>query len=149
MIRSALVVDDDPSDRLVASRVIRRVAPTAKTYEFTNGQEALDFIENTEGLTDSCGPFPPPVLVLVDINMPVMDGFELLDRIDALIVDGRIPEYWLSITVFTSSSNPADRERAAGIACVRDYIVKPLTAAHLDEHLRKHFLSNRGGEPLA
>lgn len=139
MIRSVLIIDDQPLDRLVAARVIRRLAPEATVFEFGNGQEALDFIQDPPGMQAQCGPFPPPTLLLVDINMPIMDGFEFLERLEALAATGKVQDSWFAIAMFTSSCNPRDREKAAAIACVRDYVVKPLTIANFEELLEKHF----------
>jgi CheY-like chemotaxis protein len=124
---------------LVAARVIRKLSPEAKVFEFADGQKALDFIQCTPGIQESCGPFPPPMLALVDINMPIMDGFEFLERVEALAAAGQVQDSWFAIAMFTSSSNPRDRERAAAISCVRDYVVKPLTIANFEELLDRHF----------
>lgn len=139
MIQSVLIIDDQPSDRLVAARVIGKLAPRATVHEFANGQEALDFIQGAPGFHKQCGPFPPPTLALVDINMPIMDGFEFLERLEALAAGGEVQDSWFAIAMFTSSSNPRDRARAAAVACIKDYVVKPLTVANFEELLRKHF----------
>ena len=139
MIRSVLIIDDQPLDRLVAARVIRKLTPEAAVLEFANGQEALDFIRGVPGMEQQCGPFPPPTLLLVDINMPIMDGFEFLERLGALAAIGEVQDGWFAIAMFTSSCNPRDREKAAAIASVKDYVVKPLTVANFEELLQKHF----------
>ncbi len=139
MIQSVLIIDDQPSDRLVAARVIRKLATHATVYEFANGQEALDFIQGAQGFHQQCGPFPPPTLALVDINMPIMDGFEFLERLEALAAAGEVQDSWFAIAMFTSSCNPRDREKAAAINCVRDYVVKPLTVVNFEELLGRHF----------
>lgn len=141
MIRSVFIIDDQPLDRLVASRVIRKLSSEATVFEFANGHEALDFIQSSSGMEEQCGPFPPPTLVLVDINMPIMDGFEFLEGLEALAATGKVEDAWFAIAMFTSSCNPRDRERADAIACVRDYVVKPLTIAKFEELLEKHFLA--------
>jgi CheY-like chemotaxis protein len=139
MIQTVLIIDDQASDRLVAARVIAKLAPKAIVHEFANGQEALDFIHGAPGFDKQCGPFPPPTLALVDINMPIMDGFEFLERLEALAAAGEVQDSWFAIAMFTSSSNPRDRDRAAGITSIRDYVVKPLTVANFEELLEKHF----------
>lgn len=139
MIRSVLIIDDQPLDRLVAARVIHKLTPEAAIFEFANGREALDFIQSAPGVQQQCGPFPPPTLLLVDINMPIMDGFEFLERLEALATAGEVQDAWFAIAMFTSSSNPRDREKAAAVASVRDYVVKPLTLANFEELLEKHF----------
>lgn len=139
MIRSVFIIDDQPLDRLVAARVIRRSSPEAKVFEFGNGQEALDFIQGPPGMQEQCGPFPPPTLLLVDINMPIVDGFEFLEGLAALTATGEVEDSWFAIAMVTSSCNPRDRNRADAIACVGDYVVKPLTSANFEELLEKHF----------
>jgi CheY-like chemotaxis protein len=71
--------------------------------------------------------------------MPIMDGFEFLERLEALAAVGEVQDSWFAIAMFTSSSNPRDRDKAAAIACIRDYVVKPLTIANFEELLEKHF----------
>lgn len=139
MIRSVLIVDDEPSDRLVASRVMRKLVPDIAILEFANGADAFGFVRDRREVKARCGPFPPPTLVLMDINMPIMGGFEFLERLEGLIAAGDVHGSWFTVSMFTSSSNPRDREKAASIPCVRDFIVKPLTETSFGTLLEKHF----------
>lgn len=78
-----------------------------------NGQEALAIIEKN----GSC-----PDVIFVDVNMPVMDGFEFLQALKE-----KTPYYnTAKVFVITSSLRDSDRETALSFACVKGYIEKPL-----------------------
>ena len=69
-----------------------------------------------------------PDVVLTDIHMPRMDGFEFLEAALAEIGDGFAR---IVVAMLTTSLNPADRERAEAFAVVKDFINKPLTKEHV------------------
>lgn len=71
---------------------------------------------------------PPFSLILLDINMPEMDGFGFLDAWAPLRLGHARPP---AVVMLTSSPEPADRERALAVAGVQDYLVKPLDDAML------------------
>ena len=93
--RPIILVEDDPDDREVLAIVIKELELRSKILFFQNGKEAFDFIK--QALT-------PPMLIVSDINMPVMDGFELKKQInkDTILDELKIPFVFLS----TSSMNP-------------------------------------------
>lgn len=76
-------------------------------------------------------------LILLDLNMPAMDGFEFIQAFDKLEFAARRP----AIVVLSNSPMPADRARALAHRSVRDYIVKPLSievAARLQQLVADH-----------
>ncbi|HEY5825615.1 MAG TPA: response regulator, partial [Cyclobacteriaceae bacterium] len=93
---------------------------------FRSPMEALDYLNGGHEL---------PEIIFLDLNMPVMDGFEFLERYVTL------PEKIIQsskIVVLTSSSSTADRERAIGFHNVIDFASKPLSAQSL-ERVGAHF----------
>ncbi|OOQ58259.1 response regulator [Mucilaginibacter pedocola] len=125
----ACVVDDDEIYTFTVKRIIGRSEIANKTIFFHNGQAALDFFianaHNAEALPD---------LILLDINMPVLDGWQFLAEYVKLV-----PEMGKKITVFivSSSIDEEDYARARAIEIVSDFIVKPLTVDHLHEILKR------------
>ena len=117
-----LLVDDNDVDAEVVQRTVRRLALDVELVRAGNGEEAL---ERLRGTGPASPPLARPLVVLLDINMPRMNGFELLEEMrgDAAL-DG-LPVYLLS-----TSDDPRDRRRALGYG-VRDYLVKPIDAARL------------------
>ncbi len=125
-IKKAYIIDDDEIIVYLTDKIIKEENFCEQSETFNNGQLALDrlkeVIENGE---------PLPDVMLVDINMPVMDGWELLDEIVKLPLKQSIP-----LIIFTSSINPADREKAFTYSTIKGYIQKPLTVLKLDKILR-------------
>ncbi|GAB4524275.1 MAG: response regulator [Haliangiales bacterium] len=118
-----LIVDDSEFDADIAQRVLMRTGRFKRVVVASNGREALAVIDECKAAQgqEPC----PPQVILLDINMPLMNGFEFLDRYQ----DRDTPQDELSVVVvmLTSSSYKEDRERAMAKPCVRDYFVKPLT----------------------
>jgi CheY-like chemotaxis protein len=118
----ALVVDDDPISVWLQIEVIRTSPEISHTHEASNGEVALQFIK------DHCDVIPPikalcPDLVFLDLNMPVMDGFEFLEAFKKSSIANKEK---IKIVVVTSSSNPMDKQRLAPYN-IWKFINKPLT----------------------
>lgn len=133
-IDSILLVDDDNASNFINQLLIKKAALTDELCIARNGKEAIELIrEKCLGPDGDLSRMPQ--LILLDINMPVMDGFEFLQAFEEL--DCASKESTL-IAVLTTSLNPRDRERvkAAGI---RHFLNKPLTKQVLEELLQDHF----------
>lgn len=121
-LRSAMVVDDDPDDLALAERHLTRSKRFDKVLTASNGAEAAAaFKKHSEGHPVADG--FPPLLMLLDINMPGVSGFDVLDLMSQL-EGGQLPHV---VVMLSSSDASADRERAAAYSIVSDYLVKPLT----------------------
>ncbi len=110
-----IVIDDEPVNNLICRKVIQLAEPDAVVYTFTNPDEGVAFIA-------SLPPGSGPYLLLLDINMPVMSGWELLDAVVEPL--SRIP---ITTYVLSSSIAACDMEQAAAHPHVKDYILKPLS----------------------
>lgn len=137
---NVLIVDDERIDRYVTQRVLRRSGKIGHVAEVADGTEALALFQTGSFLQDF-GPHPPRTLVLLDINMPTMGGFELLERLesDHLVTASEVSV----IAMLTSSSYFGDQERARSFSLVDGYIEKPLTNDALDELIDRCFLTPR------
>ena len=114
-IHSILVVDDDENDQFICEYTIRKFDPSIRILKAFDGSEALDVLRGET-----------PDAIILDINMPVMNGFEFLDRY-AEEFEVHAPV----VAMLTSSHLGKDRERAMQYSFVKSYFEKPLQADHL------------------
>lgn len=121
-IASLMLVDDNEFDQLMYKRIVDRSGLVDTLLQFTDPQEALDHLFDPSA--------EMPSLVLLDINMPKIDGFEFLEIVTADLAGRMCPV----IVMLTTSLDPRDEERARRHEVVRDFHNKPLTLALL-EHL--------------
>lgn len=121
-IPTILLIDDEAFDQKMYQRVILRSGLVGKTLSFLYADEALAFLVRQD--------HGPADVILLDINMPRMNGFEFLaaatDQLGATFAR-------VVVVMLTTSLEPSDRERAKGFSAVRGFINKPLTAEHLSE----------------
>ncbi|MEO0421142.1 MAG: response regulator [Pseudomonadota bacterium] len=127
---TTVVVDDDEVDRYVVKRKLGRRDEFGKVLEARSGQQFIDQVD--QGLLAG---EPENPLVLMDINMPGLNGFETVSALQARVEDGTLPST-LVVMMFTSSSNPSDRARAESLPIVAGYVVKPLDDTDVAEILR-------------
>ena len=132
-IASVLIIDDDEVDRYALKRLIKKADIANQVFECENGKVALEFLTD---FTDNTKKYPgefPPILIFLDINMPIMDGFEFLEEYSKLRDENKLFNPTV-LTMFSSSTNQKDRERAFTYKFVKEYIVKfPASAEELKE----------------
>lgn len=116
-----ILVDDVSVNNLLVGRILQKVLPGASVSHFTDAQKAFDFLQDADTGTGDEG---MPLVVLLDIYMPSMDGWNFLDRWGALSEQKR---KGIQIWILSSSISPADRERAGQNSMVSGYLVKPFT----------------------
>lgn len=126
-INIACVIDDDEIYTFAVKRIIAHAEFAEKTLFFHNGKKALDFFVEYLNQTELL-----PDVILLDINMPVLDGWQFMDEFVKLI-----PHIDKKITVYIVSSSIAedDYNKAKSIEEVSDFIVKPITVAKLQDIL--------------
>lgn len=121
--KQVVLIDDDLSALFIHRHILeKRCGYSNRILEFINPLKAL------EALCDELSSSSHNVLVLLDVNMPEMSGFELLDSLG----ERGIPSESLYLAMVTSSLNDIDRKRALEHPLVDRFIVKPLKAEHLD-----------------
>lgn len=129
-IECAVLVDDDSITNYLNEELIKELGITDKVKVFENGNSALAYIYENCIKRKKC-----PELILLDINMPVMDGFEFLKVFNSLEFENKEN---IKIIMLTTSSNSKDFEQAKRLK-VKDYITKPLTPEKLMPVFQKHF----------
>jgi CheY-like chemotaxis protein len=120
-----IIIDDSQIDIFIASRMLQNFVPGCSILSFLNAQEAL---ENLIHYTDTT----TTTVLLVDINMPVMDGFQFMEKFEQL------PEKTKNSYIacfLTSSINESDIAMAKTIPSIRLYINKPLSQNNIQNIL--------------
>jgi CheY-like chemotaxis protein len=114
-----IVVDDDPGNNLICKYVIASIAPNASIHLFTDPEKALEWIQ--EDYNDSAQ--DQFAALFLDINMPVMNGWEFLDKF--CLFPTPLQEQ-ITIFILSSSIDPEDTEKAEKHPLVNGYYSKPL-----------------------
>ena len=110
-----VLIDDNEADNVFHQIMIRRAGFRGDILVFESGIDALQWMGEDESLIPTC--------IFLDINMPMMDGFEVAENAEPLIGD----KPTTVLVMLTSSGSPADKERALAIPVIQDYVTKPLS----------------------
>lgn len=116
-IERIILVDDNDLDNEYHQIVLRQAGYQGELLVFETGMDLLGFMASAAPPLRTC--------VFLDINMPILSGFDTLERLAPLARD----RGQLEVHILTSSDALQDRERAAAAPLVRQYLVKPLTTA--------------------
>ncbi len=130
IFRTALVVDDDPISRFVLKMLLKKVTRTTKIVGLADGQQALNYLIahclNAQSAQEEC-----PDLILLNLNMPVMDGFEFLSHLSRI---QQTSPLHVRVVIVTSSVNQSDTEQAYQYN-INGYLLKPVTEESLSDAL--------------
>lgn len=113
------VIDDDPIHQQITQIMLDRLQVTRAVARFSDAQDAIDHIRKHHGNEQEL-----PDVILLDLNMPVMDGWEFLDIYSKL--RGTLVKE-VDVYVLTSSIDEKDRQRVGNFPFVKGYLTKPLT----------------------
>jgi CheY-like chemotaxis protein len=131
MLSTILLLDDDPTTNFVNERLLRRLNVCHEVLVATSGAVALDLLGRRCGE----GSHVCPDLVLLDIKMPVMNGFEFLE---AFIQLPPCPAHSIVVVLLTSSQLDRDLSRIKQLP-VTDFLTKPLTTEKVTRLLDQYF----------
>ena len=113
-----LLVDDDPIFLTLAELAIKKEQSEVEIFKANNGEEAINFLDSEK--VD---------LIYLDLNMPVMNGWEFLEAMESKDRNG------VKIYVLTSSIDPSDRKKAEENPLVSSMLEKPLDKQKIKESL--------------
>lgn len=108
-----LIIDDDRMIQKLHSMLVKRNEFAEEFFKFENGQSALDFLLKFDK--------NQTFIILLDINMPIMNGWEFLDAVNQSLFG-----YHIFVTIVSSSVDLDDLEKANSYPQVMAYIDKPL-----------------------
>ncbi|RYU93575.1 response regulator [Emticicia agri] len=121
MIKKLLCVDDDKITLTLIRLVVGRASFAEEIVTKMNGKEALDYYtELAQGHAEE----PYPELIFLDLNMPVMGGWDFLDE----FVSNFYKEFnRTKVVILSSSTDPEEKAKAQKYPMIIDYLAKPLT----------------------
>lgn len=124
---SVMLIDDNEIDNIINTKIIESTNLCEVIYSNSSAQGAIDFLKN---IAKICQPNDPklPAYIFLDIDMPVMDGFQFLDEFKRL---DKIVTSHCKIIMLTASINPKDKETASQYKNFINFINKPLRADDL------------------
>ena len=118
-----LVIDDDDINIFIIKKIVEKTGLNINMVSKGNGQLALDYIKGI-----MLNPSEFPQLMLIDINMPIMNGWEFVEAYQKLEVDQKVEMYILSSSVYEN-----DIEKTKSYPSVKGFISKPLSIERLKE----------------
>lgn len=118
-----IYVEDDMDDRIIFKEILSQIGVTNELLFFDNGKEFLNFLYKAE---------VQPLLIVSDINMPVMNGIELRKNI---VEDDRLMEKSIPFIFFTTSINTKEIKLAYNLT-VQGYFKKPTDIAEMKANLK-------------
>jgi CheY-like chemotaxis protein len=126
MSKRVLIAEDDPSDIFLLKRAFSLGQVPATLHFVRDGQEAIDYLEGSAAYNDRAT-YPLPDLVLLDLKMPRLNGFDVLRWVRRQPGLKR-----LLVTILTSSDQPDDINRAYDLGA-NSYLLKPHNSSDLSD----------------
>ncbi len=126
---NVLLIDDNELDNFINEKMVEAHFYAKKVYLSSNGKSALEFINNLL-ISDGANNGTFPEVMFIDLNMPIMDGFEFIEHFKK-INDQKL--LTCKIVILTSSINNSDKVKAKKIGNDIIFVNKPLTNQILDQ----------------
>jgi CheY-like chemotaxis protein len=129
MLDQILCVDDDPITLMLCKKVIIKSSFSNEIITSQNGEEALSYFNTIKHINNKNKPIPQPQLIFLDLNMPVMGGWEFLDHFNSQ----EFAEFsTIKVVVLSSTIDPEDLEKSKQYPMVVDFLSKPISQSMLE-----------------
>lgn len=131
-VELACIIDDDKIYVNLVKKIIEIKKLSENLLIYKNGKEALDYFkENLGNLSEE----KLPDIIFLDLNMPVMDGWEFLNEF--IKIKNNFNKK-ITLYVVSSSIDPRDLERAKSFSLVTDYLIKPIELKKFEKIFQKN-----------
>lgn len=124
-----IVIDDSKLDCFIAEKIIKNTGRSEEIIVFQQATDAIEHIKNAPSKENNA------TIVFVDIQMPVMNGFEFVETFEQLSDETK---NGFAIYMLSSSINENDIAKVKGYASVKHFLNKPLTNDSISEVLKAH-----------
>ena len=128
--QSVMLIDDNEIDNLINQKMVEAAGLSKYIYTHTGAKSAIEFLKNIEQLESGVVESVLPDIIFLDIDMPLMDGFQFLEEFNKLKDTTRTK---CKIVMLTSSINPQDVSKSKKYESVKKYLNKPLSQESLTE----------------
>ena len=125
---AVLLIDDNEIDNLINQKMLEAANLSEHIFVCSSAKSAIEFLRNMEKLASANEILPS--MIFLDIDMPLMDGFQFLDLFSKLREETKKK---CEIIMLTSSINPSDISKSKSYEYVKKYINKPLSQKNLLE----------------
>lgn len=124
-----MLIDDEDLDNFVNEKLIQFSCFSKTTYVNTSAISAFEFLNNLLKIETQAEHIFPKV-IFIDINMPIIDGFQLINQLSELITGKNVNP---KMVILTSSVSIKDKEKAKALGDYIYFATKPLSPAHLKD----------------
>jgi CheY-like chemotaxis protein len=128
--KTIMLIDDNEIDNFINEKLIKAYHFAENVYVHTSTKSALEYLKNVEVTLNDIPHDLIPSHILLDINMPILDGFHFLEEFEKFSLE--LIEK-IKIVMLTTSLNPMDIEKSKNYKQVVKFIHKPLTENELSD----------------
>lgn len=121
-MKKVLLVDDDQVCNLISKKTLQRMGIVNEVHTALNGEEAINLLNDYFQ-----GALSLPDVILLDLNMPIMDGFSFIEAFKKLNIPNKDS---MRIVIVSSSQNPNDVRKARELG-ITAFLTKPVTETNL------------------
>lgn len=133
-MKSIMIVDDSDADQFILETMVEKIDGRIHMFKSWDGAEAIQFLQNFDQNKSQDPDKFPPGLIVLDINMPRMNGFEFLEAYQQLVTQKKCTP--IPVVMYSTSDAKSDKEKALQYEVVEDYVVKPFDLESLEKTLK-------------
>jgi CheY-like chemotaxis protein len=130
-LNAVMLIDDNEIDNLINQKMIESIDLAENIFIHSGAKSALEYLKNIEKIKTGAESFLPE-LIFLDIDMPLMDGFQFIDEFEKLSVGTK---KYCKVVLLTSSLDPKDIAKSKKNSYILKYLNKPLTQENLKKFI--------------